>query len=221
MGNYLQSLRAPPREPAEERNHPLYYDWSLPKWSLYRESQQGGGQGGHLTSPHDANDPLSGSRAATPAANGSKQGQSGGEGLFSLGALQEAADKRARGQSASRRPINSDQTAKEASRASLKNALMRQTSGSDIAAKRRTSSGGEPMPDESKRATTRTDKSAAVTPAGGTTTTTAGSDKSQAIKQVAGRQQQTIDPLRPQGVRLDEDRANKAAANIHTVPSRA
>jgi len=34
MGNYLLSLRAPP--PAEdERQHPLYYDWTVPKWSPF------------------------------------------------------------------------------------------------------------------------------------------------------------------------------------------
>lgn len=35
MGNYLLSLRVPPDE--NERNHPLYYDWSLPKRGLFRD----------------------------------------------------------------------------------------------------------------------------------------------------------------------------------------
>lgn len=39
MGNYLQSLRVPPlnrAEELEERQHPLYYDWSLPKWTPFK-----------------------------------------------------------------------------------------------------------------------------------------------------------------------------------------
>lgn len=38
MGNYLLSFRVPPPAPEDdERNHPLYYDWSIPKFSLFRE----------------------------------------------------------------------------------------------------------------------------------------------------------------------------------------
>jgi hypothetical protein len=38
MGNYLLSLRVPPPTPEEdERNHPLYYDWSIPKYSPFRQ----------------------------------------------------------------------------------------------------------------------------------------------------------------------------------------
>lgn len=36
MGNYLLSLRVPPSE--DERNHPLYYDWTIPKRGPFRDS---------------------------------------------------------------------------------------------------------------------------------------------------------------------------------------
>lgn len=38
MGNFLQSLQAPPLQPDEdERNDPAYYDWSVPKWTPFRQ----------------------------------------------------------------------------------------------------------------------------------------------------------------------------------------
>lgn len=36
MGNYLLSLRVPPGE--DERSHPLYYDWTIPKRGPFRDS---------------------------------------------------------------------------------------------------------------------------------------------------------------------------------------
>lgn len=37
MGNYLLSLRVPPPPPElDERNHPAYYDWTIPKWQPFK-----------------------------------------------------------------------------------------------------------------------------------------------------------------------------------------
>lgn len=50
MGNQLLSLRAPP-PPEDERNHPLYYDWSLPEWSPFKSvvtASDQTSQGGNL-----------------------------------------------------------------------------------------------------------------------------------------------------------------------------
>lgn len=43
MGNQLRSLRAPPPPSGEdERNHPLYYNWNVPRWTPFRCDKKGG-----------------------------------------------------------------------------------------------------------------------------------------------------------------------------------
>lgn len=37
MGNYLTALRVPAPD-EDERNDPLYYDWTVPKWSPFKEA---------------------------------------------------------------------------------------------------------------------------------------------------------------------------------------
>lgn len=42
MGNYLTELRVPPPSSEEdERNSPFYYDWTVPKWTPFREPPSG------------------------------------------------------------------------------------------------------------------------------------------------------------------------------------
>ena len=42
MGNYLDNLRDAPSasEQEQERHHPLYYDWTLPRWNLFRQTPE-------------------------------------------------------------------------------------------------------------------------------------------------------------------------------------
>lgn len=51
MGNYLASLRVAPPAPSEEQecNHPLYYDWTVPKWNPFRETVPNAPQASKLT----------------------------------------------------------------------------------------------------------------------------------------------------------------------------
>lgn len=42
MGNYLSLFRAPQPTPDEdERNHPAYYDWTVPKWDPFLDDSPG------------------------------------------------------------------------------------------------------------------------------------------------------------------------------------
>lgn len=71
MGNYLLNLRATPTgSDDDERNHPLYHDWSLPEWSPFKTETS------NLASSSDANDRLRGNLAhSAGGASAAKQSQ--------------------------------------------------------------------------------------------------------------------------------------------------